>query len=135
MAKDVEVRGVERLVARAEFMKETVDEALPGAVEAGAEVIREDAERRAPRRSEGPARDEHGAEHIEVVKKEEKDGMAAYGIGVTGEGFWLGIQEIGEGPSGRPQPWLRPALDTKKGEAKDEFEKRIIAAMEAALLG
>lgn len=134
MADDVEIRGLKKLRARALFMRETVEEALPKAVDEGAKIIEEDAFKRAPRRAEGPTRDEHGAEFITRVERENKDGLAAVAIGPGGDGFWLGIQELGEGPSGRAQPWLRPAMDTKKEAARRRMGEVIRAAIEASLL-
>ena len=86
------------------------------AVRQGANVIRDEAKRTAPRGTE-PASPKYGrlADNIRVTKV--RDGFAGVVMAVTvGQAFWGMFLEFGT--SRQPaRPWLRPAFHAKAGEA------------------
>lgn len=87
---------------------------------AAAEPIREDASRRAPRRTGFLAR------HIIAEPVKGKTNQVV--IGPTKDAFYGLFQELGTSRH-RAQPFLRPALEAKKGEA----ERRAAAVLRAGI--
>lgn len=131
------VEGGDELIQTLRKMGVSVDRELPGAVEAGGEVIRKDAEHRAP----GP--------YIEKEIAEQGRGYAVVAIGPDVGHWYYQFLETGAGaheitpraPGGRlvfegrggtvvtghvshpgmaASPFLRPAIDSKRSAARDE---------------
>lgn len=103
--------------------------ALVAAVQAGAEIIRDEAEARAPR-SDGaghyPAGG-HGADHI-IVATEDKPGEAVAKVGPEKDAWYLRFAEFGTSTQAA-DPWLRPAADNNaeavKSAMADVIRKRL----------
>lgn len=115
---DVEVIGLKELERNARLLEDAIEDELPDAVDAGAEVIEEEARRRAPRETG------KGAEEIDREFREKDKTKAAVAVGPGGEGFWLLFQEVGT-ENHAAQPWLRPALDNKRDDAAAQFAKKM----------
>lgn len=102
---------------------------LAGAVTAGAEVIRQEAERLAPR---DPRTSDHAAEQIKHQQGRVTRTEATAEIGYDKRKAWyLRFQELGT-KHHRAQPHLRPAMDTKKGEAANAVGRVLRLGIDAA---
>lgn len=115
---DVEVIGLKELERNARLLEDAIEDELPDAVDAGAEVVEEGARKRAPRETG------KGAEEITREFRKKGKTEAAVAIGPGSEGFWLLFQEVGT-EHHPPQPWLRPALDNKRKEAAAKFARKM----------
>jgi HK97 gp10 family phage protein len=107
----VRVYGVKALIRKFESLEESVaGQTLEQAAMAGAEVVRQEASRRAPRRT-GML-----AGHIVAELKEGSAERVSVAIGPDKDAFYGMFQELGtvHHPA---QPFLRPALDEKANEA------------------
>jgi len=110
----VEVLGDEELLAKLRALGNKSGEALKPATLAGAGVVAETAEQKAPRRTD------FLAEHIVVELIEEEDTLVVAGVGPHKDAFWGTFQELGT-PHHAAQPFLRPALD----ETAEKVTKKI----------
>ena len=102
---------------------------LSRATAAGAEVVREEAARLAPRSSTGGV---HAADHIKRRRKKASRTRALFEIGYDRKKAWyLRFLELGtKFISARPH--LRPALDNKKNEATREVGRVLKQGIDAA---
>lgn len=82
------------------------------ALRAGAEPIREEAGRRAPRGDEAP----HAADTMTTVVSDQTAEGAIAKVGPSKAGFYLSFHEWGTAHMSA-QPFLRPAFDEKQDEA------------------
>ena len=108
----VTIRGMETLKRR---MKALIDNArgelLRKAGLAGAEVIREEAQRLAPKRTG------RGAANIEIQVEQASGSNTTAKVGYDKKDAWhMVFQELGTRHHAA-QPHLRPAIDTKKDQA------------------
>jgi HK97 gp10 family phage protein len=92
--------------------------AIKTAVRDGAEVIRNEMERLAPRRTG------FLASHIAVQLKLDKFGEAIAKIGPAKEAFWATFNEFGTRFM-RSQPFMRPAFDTQWKVALERIRLRL----------
>lgn len=114
----------ERAAANLLKIGDAVREALPEAVAAGARPIAEEARRRAPR-DRGDL-----VESIDDKPVAAKGNSATHAV-VAGE-FYSAFHEYGTSKM-RAQPFMRPAADTKKGEARVEIEGVVNEAISKAV--
>lgn len=123
----VSLNGVKDLQRQLRRLGTEVErKSLQDAVMAGAEVIRAEASRLAPRRTG------RLAANIEAVLVKKRKDQAIAHIGPNKEA-WYGIfAELGT--SHHPaQPFLRPAFDSKKDEAMDAAADKLRAAIAKAV--
>jgi len=119
----VNITGEKELLRKLKSLpKEIAGEHLERAVLEGAEIIREEASNRAPRRTGKLA-----ANIVTEVEEKEKN-RATVNIGPAKEVFYGLFVERGTSKM-RAKPFLRPAIDEKKEEA----EKAIINALKRRL--
>jgi len=119
----VNITGEKKLLKKLrELPDEIAGEHLEKAALEGAEIIREEASNRAPRRTGRLA-----ANIIKEVKKTKKD-SATVEVGPAKEVFYGMFVERGTSKM-RAKPFLRPAIDEKKNEA----EKAVINALKRRL--
>ena len=104
--------GDKQLLRRfAALQREAQGVVLSGAAVAGAVVVRDEAARLAPRLTG------RGAENIDIESVKTSRTLATVNIGYNKtKAWWLRFQELGT-KFHAAQPHLRPALDTKRGEA------------------
>jgi HK97 gp10 family phage protein len=110
----VEILGDDELLRSLQALGEAASEVLTPAVLAGAGVVAEAAERKAPRRTD------FLSEHIVVEIVEEEDDMVVAAAGPHKDAFWGIFQELGT-PHHSAQPFLRPALDENEEKIAQEI--------------
>lgn len=145
----IELRGADKLISRFGLLAKAVLDASPDAALEGAEVIREEASRRAPRRTGSLADhivkelDEEALERERVVVKVGPDRDHFYGLFVElghaqvrvtgryrkGGRIYRVTENLGHVP---PHPFLRPALDAKRQEAQQVIGRALWRAIERA---
>lgn len=113
------IEGVPALKAKLRLMQSNARVALKEASLAGAEPVHDEAERLAPRRA-AATRIGHLADHIEVEVVKSTPTSCITRIGPD-KAHWYGrFLETGTSRMSA-RPFLRPALDTMKGEAMRRF--------------
>jgi HK97 gp10 family phage protein len=122
-----EVMGVEELVRNLRRMEDRAADAMEKGAQAGAKIVADAAEERAPRRSG------YLGEHIVVEILEKGKNEAIAGVGPHKNAFWGLFQEMGV-PQHPAQPFLRPAFDENKARAEQEMLDAIARAIEGMLL-
>lgn len=118
----VNMAGMDELLAQLDRLGENTSKTLKEAVMKGAEIVREDASRRAPRRT-GKL-----SQSIIVESAEVEPDYASVKIGPNKGAFYGTFVE--RGTSKMPaKPFLRPAWDANKREVKiiisDELRRRL----------
>ena len=123
----VTIRGMKTLERRMKALADnTRGELLRQAALAGADVVREEAQRLAPKRTG------KGAANIETTAKLDSSSRAVADIGYDKKDAWhMLFQELGT-KFHSAQPHLRPALDTKKGESMHEVGRVLKRGIDAA---
>lgn len=123
----VTLEGGEELIKRLGKLPEAVaGKAMDDALMAGAEIVRADASRRAPRRT-GKL-----AESIVAELQEGKSGRKSAVIGPNEEAFYGSFVELGRSNQAA-QPYLRPALDENKNAVQRAIADALRAAIEKAV--
>jgi HK97 gp10 family phage protein len=124
------IRGIEQLEAKLHKLSLVGQrKVLQKALKKGAEVIRQEAELRAPRGETGTLARE---QIISVSQGDSAADQATVKIGASMKGFYGLFQELGT-IHHVAQPFLEPALESKKDEAihnasdilKDEIDKAV----------
>jgi len=119
----VKVTGAEEVVRRLNLMADKAEEAVEAAAMAGAEVVRADAQKRAPRGDT-----ERLAEGMTAELEGVKGTKATVRIGPDKEAFYGLFHEVGTKKM-PARPFLRPALDERKAEAEkavaDELRRKL----------
>lgn len=141
MNVSVTLEGGDELIRKLERMGRNVSRSVDSAAQAGIRVIARDAESRL-------------GDRIEMELEERSDGSATYAAGPPKEKWYLQFKEFGAQPheiTGNPlafqgregpvitgrvshpgmaaEPFLRPAFDSKKGEAIDKVGDVILQAV------
>jgi len=110
------------------LQREAQGPVLTAAAVAGADVIREEAARLAPRGRRGS----HAADNIKIESVKTSRTKAIVNIGYDKfSAWWLRFQELGT-QFHRAQPHLRPALDNKKDAAVARFGRVLKLGIDAA---
>lgn len=119
----VKITGDRELINRlSKLEREIAARHIKDAVKAGAEIVAEDAEARAPR-YRGIL-----ATEIAIEEEESTDKRAVYKIGPSKKAFWGRFQELGTSHH-TAQPFLRPALD----ENEDAIRRKMRDVLRQAL--
>lgn len=119
----IEILGDEELLRNLQALGDEAGEVLEDATLAGAGVVAEIAEQKAPRRTD------FLAEHIVVEIVEAESDLVVAGVGPTKEAFWGIFQELGT-PHHAAQPFLRPALDENEETVAREIGEAAWKALE-----
>lgn len=119
-----EIEGINDLLAKLDDLELTVAKRLIArAARAGGAVIRDEAERRAPRRSGKLA-----SEQV-VVVSEQTGSHAIARIGPSKEAFYGLFQEVGTAFA-PAQPFLQPAFDAALTEAQEAIAEALREGIE-----
>ena len=131
MAEGITLIGSETLARRFAALERNAGRTvLSHATAAGADVIRDEAVRLAPR---DPRTTVHAAEHIKRRRKKVSRSSALFQIGYDYYKAWyLRFAELGT-KHHAAQPHLRPALDNKKTEVTRRVGIRLMQGIRAAM--
>lgn len=125
MTLKVKIEGLDDLKRNFEKLeRKTKKKHLRKALRAGAKPIRDEAKRRAPRRTSPPARTEGKPLHrtVKVRAAPRQKGMdLALQVTTAGHGIFLEFGTVHIAP----QPFLRPAFDQQKDASISEFRKKL----------
>jgi len=126
----VKLSGASKLARRLAALERNAGRTiLSRATAAGAEVIRQEAVRLAPRSARKGV---HAADHIKRRRVKASRSRAEFAIGYDKKKAWyLRFLELGT-KFISAQPHLRPALDTKKNEATREVGRELKRGIDAA---
>lgn len=123
----VSIEGGEELLKRLQGLPDAAaGKAMDAALMAGAEIVRADASRRAPRRT-GKL-----SESIVAELKTGKSGRKSAVIGPNEEAFYGSFVELGR-KNQAAQPYLRPALDENKDTVQRAIADELRSAIEKAV--
>lgn len=123
----ITIKGMDVLNRRLKALSDnTRGELLRKAGLAGAEVVRDEAQRLAPKRTG------RGAAGIKVEADQVSGSRTTAKVGYDKKDAWhMGFQELGT-LHHAAQPHLRPALDTKKGQAVREVGRVLKTGVDRA---
>ena len=127
-----EVKGMDGLLRKLDGMPYSVAKrAIARALRKGAEPIREEAARLAPR-DDDPTHGGHAADTMMISVQDQSAIGAVAKIGASKAGFYLGQQETGN-INHPAQAHLRPALDAKQREAEEILGNELARQIERAM--
>ena len=161
MANDtLKVDGLKHLERKLRRLDDALaGRALEGATRDGAKVFRDDMRRRAPRSDRGSGSRGHGhaADYIDVESRQASRNEASFNIGPPRWGWYLVFAEFGarphtitpdaasvlrmpgnifaqsvDHPGLTSRPWMRPAFDTRKGDAVRTVRSSLAARIRQA---
>ena len=119
---EVKVDGVQELQDNLEELKTTIQEEFERIITEAAGKIRDDAERRAPKRT-GEMAENIIVDTIEIKKTGIKVGVGVEG-GQQGDYFYWYFQEFGTANMAA-NPFLRPAFDENKEDVRKEIQSKV----------
>lgn len=132
----VKIGGLEQLSQRLqEFPEKLVKKGVRASLQAGGEVLRQEASDRAPRSED----ETHGhppgflADHIAAkVSTSVKQDKGSVKVGPVAKAFWGMFSEFGTRRQAA-KPWLRPAFESVGQQALDAFVEKMRDAFKEVL--